>query len=330
MSILTPTITGGSLAGGEPLRAGRFVGSLWRRIVAAIVDGLIVGVAAFLIGIPLFDVFSRLGIWGPVVGFFMALPYYAILNSKIGGGQTLGKRLMHLQVVDAVGNPISFGKSLLRYGILAGAYAFGKLPLSATRTPGIIFTLISITVSVAIGATMYLIVFNRPRRQGVHDLAVGSFVADADMIGPMELRPTWKMHWVILGGLAILLFVSGKLVENRLEKWGQMPQLLADVRLVEGMAGVQNAGVQDLSSKNYSSGVTKKFLIVNAFWTGKSSDGEAFADKVAKLILQNDPQAQDHDVLRVVVIRGYDLGIARAQQRDPFERTPAEWKARVF
>lgn len=70
--------------------------------------------------------------------------------------------------------------------------------------PEIVFTLISITVSVAIGATMYLIVFNRPRRQGVHDLAVGSFVADADMIGPLKLEPTWKMHWVILGVLGIL------------------------------------------------------------------------------------------------------------------------------
>ena len=104
-----------------------------------------------------------------------------------------------------------------------------------------VFTLISITVSVVMGATMYLIVFNRPRRQGVHDLAVGSFVADADMIGPLKLEPTWKMHWVILAVLAILLFASGKLVENRLEKWGPMPQLLADVRLVEGMDGVQRA-----------------------------------------------------------------------------------------
>jgi uncharacterized RDD family membrane protein YckC len=306
------------------------VGSLWRRIVAAIVDGLIVGVAAFLIGIPWFDVFSRLGIWGPVVGFFMALPYYAILNSKMGGGQTLGKRLMHLQVVDAQGNPISFGKSLLRYGILAGAYAFDKLPLSLTRTPGIVFTLISITVSVVVGATIYLIVFNRPRRQGVHDLAVGSFVADADMSGPVKLEPTWKMHWVILGVLAILVLGSEKLVGNRLEKWGPMPQLLADVRLVEGMAGVQRAGVQDLNWTSSHSGVTKRLFIVSAFWTGERSDDEAFADKVAKLILQNDPQAQDHDVLRVVVIRGYDLGIARAQRTDPVERTPAEWKARLF
>lgn len=180
------------------------------------------------------------------------------------------------------------------------------------------------------GTTVYLILFDRRRRQGVHDLAVGSFVADADMTGPLKLQPTWKMHWVILGVLAILVLGSGKLIENRLEKWGPMPQLLADARLVENMPGVQNAGVQDLSSRNYSSGVTKKFLIVNAFWTGKRSDDEAFANEVAKLILQNDPQAQNYDVLRIVVIRGYDLGIARAQQRAPFEHTPAEWKVRLF
>jgi hypothetical protein len=69
---------------------------------------------------------------------------------------------------------------------------------------------------------------------------------------------------------------------------------------------------------------------VSAFWAGERSDDEAFADKVAKLILQNDPQAQDHDVLRIVVVRGYDLGIARARRTYPFEWTPAEWKARLF
>ncbi len=134
MSILTPT-TGELLSNAEPLGSGRAVGSLWRRIVAAIVDAVIVGAAGSLIAIPFFDAFSRLGIWGPVLGFCMAVPYFAILNSRIGNGQTLGKKWMHLQVVDAQGNPISFGKSLLRYGILAGAYTCDKLPLPVTLTP---------------------------------------------------------------------------------------------------------------------------------------------------------------------------------------------------
>ncbi len=107
-----------------------------------------------------------------------------------------------------------------------------------------------------------------------------------------------------------------------------MPRMLEDVRLVEKMPGVQRAGVQDLNWRNFNSGVTKKIFVVSASWSGKRSDGEAFADEVAKMILQQDPEAQNHDVLRIVVIRGYDLGIARAQQSDAFERTPAEWKER--
>lgn len=329
MSILTPT-TGELLSNAEPLGSGRAVGSLWRRIVAAIVDAVIVGAAGSLIAIPFFDAFSRLGIWGPVLGFCMAVPYFAILNSRIGNGQTLGKKWMHLQVVDAQGNPISFGKSLLRYGILAGAYTCDKLPLPVTLTPSFVFTLISTMVALVTGATIYLILFDRPRRQGVHDLAVGSYVADADMSGPLELRSRWKMHWVILGSLAILLLVGEKLVANRLAEWGAMPRMLEDVRLVEKMPGVQRAGVQDLNWRNFNSGVTKRIFVVSASWSGKRSDGEALADEVAKMILQQDPEVQNHDVLRIVVIRGYDLGIARAQQSDAFERTPAEWKERLF
>lgn len=91
-------------------------------------------------------------------------------------------------------------------------------------------------------ATMYLIVFNRPRRQGVHDLVVGSFVADADMSGPLKLEPTWEMHWVILAALAILVLSSERLIDNRVSEWEVMPRMLEDVRLVENMPECREPG----------------------------------------------------------------------------------------
>ena len=69
----------------------------------------------FLVGTgvapPFFDTFSRLGSWGPLVGFCLALPYFAILDSAIGNGQTVGKRLMHIQGIDENGNTIPFWRS---------------------------------------------------------------------------------------------------------------------------------------------------------------------------------------------------------------------------
>jgi uncharacterized RDD family membrane protein YckC len=329
LSIFAPPITG-ELSAPETLPPDRDIGALWRRIIAFAVDGIIVGLAGIVVTLPFFETFSRLGSWGPLVGFCLALLYFAILNSGIGNGQTLGKRLMHLQVIDKNGATISFWKSVVRYAVFAVPYYLNEMLLPATRTPWLVSALVSLVVLGVGGATLYLVLFNRHTRQGIHDLAAGSYVADADKSGPLKIEPTWKIHWVILGSLLVVLFLGTGILGNKLTKWGPFPQLLEDVRLVEGMAGVQAAGVQDLKWNNWGGGDKKTILVINVHWAGRSADEQAFADQVAKLIIEHDPKVKEHDLLRVVMIRGYDLGIAHAQVSHPYEHTPPEWNARLF
>jgi uncharacterized RDD family membrane protein YckC len=329
LSIFAPPISGDPLstAGTPPL--DRDIGSVWRRFVAFVVDGIIVGVAGTVIALPFFDTFSHLGPWGRLVGFFLALSYFAILDSNIGNGQTLGKRLMHLQVVDKDGGTISFWRSALRYGLFAVPFYLNGILLPTTRTPWVVSALASLVVFGVGGATLYLVLFNRHTRQGVHDLAVGSYVADADKSGPLKTMPTWKAHWAILGSLLLVLGVGTGILGKKLGKWGPFPELLEDVRLIEELRGVQVAGAQDLNWTNWGNGEKKKILVINVYWTGKSADDESFADQVAKLILEHDSKVRDRDLLRVTIIRGYDIGIAHAQVSHPYEHTPAEWNARL-
>jgi uncharacterized RDD family membrane protein YckC len=114
LSILAPPPTGDPLSAAVALPPDRTIGSLGRRVVAFVVDGIIVGLAGIVIALPFFEAFSHLGLWGRLVGFCLSLPYFAILNSKLGNGETLGKRWMHLQVVDENGATISFWKSAVR------------------------------------------------------------------------------------------------------------------------------------------------------------------------------------------------------------------------
>jgi hypothetical protein len=93
---------------------------------------------------------------------------------------------------------------------------------------------------------------------------------------------------------------------------------------------VQAAGVQDLTWSSWGSGEKKTILVINVHWAGKSADEQAFADQVARQIIEHDSKVKEHDLLRVVMIRGYDLGIAHAQVAHPFEHTPAEWNVRLF
>lgn len=330
MSIVAPPLSNDPLSIVADQAQDRTIGSLWRRLIAFAVDGIILGVIGSVVALPFFETFSHLGAWGRLVGFGIALPYFAILDSTIGNGRTLGKRWMRLQVVDVRGNTISFGKSVVRYTLFAVPYFLNGISLPVTRTPWIVSVLISVVIFAVGGANFYLVFFNRHTRQGIHDLAAGSYVADADRVGPLKTQPIWKIHWIILTSLIVILSLATGILGNKLTKRGAFPQMLQDVRMIEGMPGVRQAGVQDLTQSNFGGGANKRFFVANVYWTGKSTDEESFADQVAKLILQNDPNAQDHDLLRVVMIRGYDLGIASAQVSHPFEHTPAQWNTRLF
>jgi len=262
-----------------------------------------------------------------LVGFCIALPYFAILNSSIGNGQTLGKRWMRLQVVDAGEDTISIWKSPIRSTVFAIPYYLNGIPLPITRTPVVVTTIIGLTVVLVGGATLYLVLFNRHTRRGLHDLAAGSCVGVAGQTGPLRILPIWKVHWLILGSLLVIFGVASQLLSKKLATWGPFPQLLDDVRLVEGVNGVQRAGAQDLRS-GFGGTEKKTTLVISVFWSGNSGEEEAFADRIGKMVLQKDPTARVHDAMRVVVVRGYDIGIAHARVTHAFEHTPAEWSAR--
>ncbi len=201
MSLFSPPLTGDPQAPVNEFPPDREVGSLLRRIVAVLIDSIVVGIAGTLIALPFFEFFSRLGAWGRLVGFCLAVPYFVLLNSRTGKGQTLGKRAMHLQVVNANGEPISVSKSLIRSLVLSAPFFLNRLTLPITRTPQIVMYLLTGVVFGLGAITIYLVLFNRRTRQGVHDLAAGSYVADADKSGALVVHPIWRGHWAVLGAL---------------------------------------------------------------------------------------------------------------------------------
>ena len=78
------------------------------RLVAAIIDGVILGVVNFLL--------SRiLGAAGSGLSILVGLAYYGYLEGS-PSGQTVGKRVMNIRVIDFTnGEPLGVGKALVRY-----------------------------------------------------------------------------------------------------------------------------------------------------------------------------------------------------------------------
>lgn len=302
----------------------------WPRFFAFAIDGLLLGFVGWGLGAFFFDTLAELGPWGRMLGFLIAVLYFAIPESRVGGGQSVGKRLLGLRVVDPQCNPLSFERSFGRLTVFALPFLLNGLPLPLTKTIWIVSMLLGLVVFGVGGGTTYLVIFNRNTRQGLHDLAVGSYVVRTNRTGSVETQPMWKAHWAILGSLLVIFVVGTSILSHGMERWARLPQLLNDVQQVERLDNVQAVNTQEPRLVNASPDRTRKVLIVDVVCARNPPDRESFADQVARIILQNDPKVQEYDVLSVGITRSYNIGIASGWISQRFAHSPVEWNQRML
>jgi uncharacterized RDD family membrane protein YckC len=124
----------------------------WVRVVAAIIDGLIVVVPLMILNFIL----TRIPVIGRVLGFLMpfaALAVNWLYSAKLESSAmqaTFGKKIMEIVVVDSTGGRLSFGKATMRW--------VGKL------------------VSGLILGIGYLMVAFSARKRGLHDILANTLV----------------------------------------------------------------------------------------------------------------------------------------------------------
>jgi uncharacterized RDD family membrane protein YckC len=80
-----------------------------QRLGAALVDGIFLGVVGFVIRLAI----GPAG--GSAIGLALGIAYFGYLEGS-RSGQTIGKRLAGIRVIDfAGGGPIGFGRAVIRY-----------------------------------------------------------------------------------------------------------------------------------------------------------------------------------------------------------------------
>src|SRR5436190_608719 len=130
----------------EPLPA---LAPLWRRGLAAAFDILLLTLVGNLLGAMYRDDFIALGYSGRVIGLLLSCAYLGGQNSVLGRGQTFGKRLARLRVVDAVGQPLPLVRSIVRAFVLvlpaltSGIFVSQASPLLSLALTGVL-SLISV------------------------------------------------------------------------------------------------------------------------------------------------------------------------------------------
>ncbi len=303
-----------------------WIANFWRRIGALFIDTLILGLAGFLLGLALESTFVQIGGWGRLIGFVIALVYFGVMNSKLFEGQTIGKRVLDLRVVDSENQTISLGRSVIRYIVLAVPFSLNGAQFSNDALLSFLMYPLSLIIFGGLFSIIYLYIFNRVTRQSLHDLSVGTFVVNS-YIEKQEVGKVWKMHLVVVG----ILFVAAALAPAFTGKLAQsepFKDMLAVQSALSSESGVTYATVTTstttFSSVNEGTKTTTYVTAQAILSSNKVSDVE-FARELAAIVVQHYPETMNKDALRITLTYGYDIGIWSQWSNHTHDFNPREF-----
>ncbi|MBB4724611.1 RDD family protein [Xanthomonas euvesicatoria] len=296
----------------------------WRRLAAFIVDCLVLAAIGILAGVVLADVFVRMGGYARLLGFFIALAYFGVMNSGRCGGQTLGKRLLGLRVVGKHGALLTLPQSLLRYSVLGVPFFLNGAQIGRSTSTSAIDYVLSLLIFGGTLAILYLYVFNRQGRRSLHDLAVGSSVVMAAFpVAAVRPMPIKRVHLIVvcvlMAAAAALPALTGQLAER-----DDYKDLLVAHKAIIAESGVQSAMVvhnTTLGPPNVES------VVVRVNLSERRIEDIALAERLAKLVIANDKKAAAMSAIHVTMIYGYDLGIASSWSSRSYQFTPEALQA---
>ena len=302
------------------------IAGFWRRVTAFVVDAAIIGCIGHLLGLALPGVFVRIGPWGPCVGFVVALAWF-VAQESARGGQSPGKRLLRIRVVDAQGQVLSPARGAVRFAVLSVPWFLigAALPSEVVTFAGG-FPIAALTLG-GLLALAWLLALNRRTRQSLHDLAVGAFVVRAsagtrDAPGPARAGGG---HLAIAGVLALLAGTTS-LLHPSVRPMRAIHDRLAlepELRSVNVYGStLRTYGVSSDSRLNDT-------LFIEATIAKPLDDAVPLSTRLAGIALATWPDAKRQDRLSVRLAHGFDIGIASNWDANTLSLTPGPWADRV-
>ncbi len=302
------------------------VAALWRRAIAFLLDGVIIGLPLMGIGLLFFDAAASLGELGRLVGLGVGAVYFAIFDSSVGGGQSLGKRLLRIKVVRTDGRPLSPASAGLRALIVLTPFNLNGISLEVSSL------WIAIVAGLVFGLALsmiYLFLFESSRRS-LHDLVTGAMVINARAAPLPVLRPLWKGHWVATGFLCsaiVALAGTGWFLAQR-----ENP-LQAVRRAVDGVPGVRSTKISFQSFRMFTlrSGASERNRVVVVAMLDQAPTAPVdLAWQVEDAIFSKPPDAFGQGEVLIVLRHGFTLGgFASAYSNFTMPTSLSQWRVRT-
>jgi uncharacterized RDD family membrane protein YckC len=318
----------------EPIGELPPISGFWYRLGAFVIDTLLLGLIGQIIGWTFSSVLFRVGPYGRFIGWIILLVYFGLLNSIVGKGQTVGKRLLKIAVRDSEGNPIGLGRSFLRAFVLTLPNMLNGWQLPIFQSISALTWIQAIIVFGVGGALVYTMIFNRGTRQGFHDLVCRTYVVRLSGEPVVAFPQVSRIHWIIstaLICLSLVLVVVGNIVGTNLRS--------------SSVFGIEFAPIQNLyetySSDNrfFSVSVSDKatyspqrsqmrILTIGAWYKGRalSEERTELMVSLVRTALTNYENINEVDAISITITSAYDIGIATGNIRFSETQTVKVWQ----
>jgi uncharacterized RDD family membrane protein YckC len=287
------------------------VAGFWRRVGAAFVDLTIFGIFGQILGWSLCWYWFGLGPYGRFVGLTVLLLYFGVLNSKWGGGRTLGKRCFGTAVRDRLNNPIGLGRSFLRTLVLILPFILNGWALPQLQSKPVQF-IVAVVVFGLGGAIVYTMIFNRRARQGIHDLLCGTYVVRLTGEPTGAFPRTAGFHWAIAGAWCLLV----PLATIALSLVGPLLISQADLSRAVAVRDTLQADSRFFSASAFDSRIypgPQRVLRISVWRKGPlppASEREEILLQIAQTLLETTPGIDDFGAITITVTSAFDLGIS--------------------
>jgi uncharacterized RDD family membrane protein YckC len=283
----------------------------WRRMFAFLIDLVILGIPAEVLGWVLMPWINKLGNASQLIGFIFVLPYFGMMNSSLRNGQTLGKTLLNLSVRRNNGDFLSPLQSVLRTFVLFGYMFFNGITGFFPNAPFVNNVLFAIGLGLIVGLVL-LYLINKETRQTGHDLIFDTRVVDLRKKTKEKPAKMAKYAWIIALAFALITVGGQIVVANRSSSQPVNSSLSAISENLTQEYNLSRLTFADQTVQTNSNNETQttNTLMVRAYVPEKMSNERIneICSKLAAEIQQKYAEIGQYDAINVTVYYGFNLG----------------------
>ncbi len=298
--------------------------SFWRRIGASFVDSLIIAIIGTTVGTVFKSFWVHHEFLGVVCGFLFSLVYFSLLNSKLSGGQTPGKKCFNIRTVDGNFKALSLARSSFRASLF-------QLPTAIflwnTLYPATNAFMISVWWVAYFALTInvtYWFLFNRRTRQTFHDFIAGSYVVHREA-ETVPSQTVWRGHFVAPTLVFLFALSLASIEQQKLESEAfQLGQQMN--RVLEREQAVLRAAAKVIPRNSISgSKALGDVALVRVQLVVDSQDRfrQSFSRDLSRQLIAEFPSLKSADQIEYELHHGYRLGMLSHWETRSFVFAPS-------